>query len=144
MKFESKKDSFYTWTFWIVNFALLGTFFYALLFDDSLSSKIIGCLLTSSIILVSLVFWFNTYYVLTHDNLFIKYGFITKKVPLNTIRSINRSNTMVAGPAFATNKIEITYNNGSDHIFISPKDESVFIDQLVKSNDNTVSINLKI
>jgi len=139
MRFEAKKDTQYTVIFWVVILALLGTFIYALLFDDTTSSKIIGCVLTSSIILISALFWFNTYYMLVDDNLIIKYGFLTKTISIDSITSIHRTdNNLLAGPAYSLNKIEITYNNGSGQIFIAPQDELSFIDQLIAQSKNRI------
>lgn len=139
MRFKAKKDSFYIAIFWMILLILLATFMYALLFDETLSSKIVGCILTLSIIIVSVTFWFNTYYVIVDDKLLIKYGLINKDIPVHSIKSISRTNTMVAGPAFSTHKIVIHYNY--DQIFIAPENEKLFVDQLIKAN-NTIQLNI--
>lgn len=142
MKFEAKKDLEYIVIFWVVMFALLGTMIYAVLFDESLSSKIIGCSLITCIIFVSVIFWFNTYYVISDGHLIVQYGFIKKKIPINSIKSISRTKTLLAGPAFTINKILISYHQGNGLIFVGPENEKVFINRLIEVSKNTIQVDI--
>ena len=74
-------------------------------------------------ILLLLIF-FNVKYSLSDDELFVKNGFSTQRIPLKDIIYIIPTNSMLSAPALSLERIEIRYEGGS--IVISPKDKDGF------------------
>ncbi|HRG07012.1 MAG TPA: PH domain-containing protein [Cyclobacteriaceae bacterium] len=76
----------------------------------------------------------TTYYQIEGHNLRIKSGFIINKlIAINSIRKIQKSNSIFSSPAASLDRLEIFYNK-YDSILISPKDKEEFLAQLRNIN----------
>lgn len=76
---------------------------------------------------------FRTYYVIDEqERLIIFCGFRYATISIANIKSIKKSNSILAAPAASLNRIEICYNK--KRVDISPKDKSRFIDALLNIN----------
>jgi uncharacterized membrane protein YdbT with pleckstrin-like domain len=76
---------------------------------------------------IALVAWLavSTRYSLTPDALIIESGFRQASIPLNTIRSVRRTRTILAAPALSLDRLEITHAAGV--AVISPRHRERFL-----------------
>lgn len=76
-----------------------------------------------------------TYYAIDRDTLTIHGGLLykRKKIPVASIRKIEKTRTLVSAPAPSFDRLEIFYNR-FDSVVISPKDKAEFIAELIKLN----------
>lgn len=92
----------------------------------------VAVLLVTMLFIVHLIT--NTYYQIEHSALRIKSGFIINKlIAINSIRKIQKSNSIFSSPAASLDRLEIFYNK-YDSILISPKDKQEFLAQLRNIN----------
>jgi Bacterial PH domain len=83
----------------------------------------------------------TTFYQLEGKSLRIKSGFIINKlIMIDSIRKIQKSNSLFSSPAASLDRLEIFYNK-YDSILISPKDRQKFLAELQKINP-TIEINV--
>lgn len=83
----------------------------------------------------------TTYYEIEGKNLRIKSGFIINKlISIDSIRKIQKSNSIYSSPAASLDRIEIFYNK-YDSVLISPKYKQEFLAELRKIN-SAIEINL--
>jgi hypothetical protein len=76
----------------------------------------------------------TTFYQLEGKSLRIKSGFIINKlIAIESIRKIQKSNSLFSSPAASLDRLEIFYNK-YDSILISPKDKHKFLAELQKIN----------
>jgi len=76
----------------------------------------------------------TTYYLISNEVLRIKSGFMVNKfIPIDTIRAISETNNPVSSPANSLDRLEIKYSRKGT-IMVSPKNETEFINQLIKIN----------
>jgi Bacterial PH domain len=76
----------------------------------------------------------TTFYQLEGKSLRIKSGFIINKlIMIDSIRKIQKSNSLFSSPAASLDRLEIFYNK-YDSILISPKDKQKFLAELQKIN----------
>lgn len=92
----------------------------------------VAVLLVTMLFIVHLIT--TTYYQIEHGVLRIKSGFIINKlIAINSIRKIQKSNSIFSSPAASLDRLEIFYNK-YDSILISPKDKQEFLAQLRNIN----------
>lgn len=92
----------------------------------------VAVLLVTMLFIVHLIT--NTYYQIEHGALRIKSGFIINKhIAINSIRKIQKSNSIFSSPAASLDRLEIFYNK-YDSVLISPKDKQEFLAQLRNIN----------
>lgn len=79
-------------------------------------------------ILWALLFWlmFMTRYVVNEDELIIHGGIYKVRIPLNEIKSVESSNSVLAGPALSRDRLQIIYGDYKN-ILVSPKDKTGFL-----------------
>jgi hypothetical protein len=79
--------------------------------------------------------WFSTYYTIEGHELHYRSGVLHGTIKINTIRSISVNKTMYAGlkPALAKNGCIVSYNK-YDEIYMSPKEQELFVKELLKVN----------
>ncbi|MBX2914025.1 MAG: PH domain-containing protein [Cyclobacteriaceae bacterium] len=76
----------------------------------------------------------TTYYQIEGRNLRIKSGFIINKlIAIESIRKIQKSNSVFSSPAASLDRLEVFYNK-YDSVLISPKDKQNFLAQLLQIN----------
>ncbi|MEG0697900.1 MAG: PH domain-containing protein, partial [Algoriella sp.] len=67
-----------------------------------------------------------------------KSGFlVNKKIDINSITKISKTNNPISSPALSLDRIEIFYNK-YDSVIISPKNEQEFIQDLQKINSSII------
>lgn len=98
-----------------------------------------------AIILVTLLFIVHllttTFYQIEGSNLQIKSGFIVNKlIAIDSIRKIQKSNSLFSSPAASLDRLEVFYNK-YDSVLISPKYKQEFLAELRKINP-TIEINI--
>lgn len=91
-----------------------------------------------AIILVTLLFIVHllttTFYQIEGNNLQIKSGFIVNKlIAIDSIRKIQKSNSLFSSPAASLDRLEVFYNK-YDSVLISPKYKQEFLAELWKIN----------
>ena len=92
--------------------------------DSSIRRILFISLFTMPGAILLLLIFFNVKYSLSDDELFVKNGFSTQRIPLKDIIYIIPTNSMLSAPALSLERIEIRYEGGS--IVISPKDKDGF------------------
>ena len=92
--------------------------------DSSIRRILFISLFTMPGAILLLLIFFNVKYSLSDDELFVKNGFSTQRIPLKDIIYIIPTNSMLSAPALSLDRIEIKYEGGS--IVISPKDKEGF------------------
>ncbi|WP_426452655.1 PH domain-containing protein [Paenibacillus sp. S-38] len=126
-KFISKKDRVFAAIHWSIIIALV--------FLSSLSIYL-KYWFAIPLLLAPFAFflwtWFQTQYELRQDLLLIRSGPLCWKIPVSSIRKVNRTNNGTSSPALSLNRLEIIHEDGS--IFISPEHEQEFISKLKTMN----------
>jgi hypothetical protein len=103
----------------------------------STSSLIFSSIMALTLALIISLF-LNTKYIIDQNLLVIKSGFLmTKKVDIEKITRIVKTNSLLASPAPSFDRIEISYGK-FDSIIISPKDKIGFSNALKSINRNIV------
>ena len=92
--------------------------------DSSIRRILFISLFTMPGAILLLLIFFNVKYSLSDDELFVKNGFSTQRIPLKDIIYIIPTNSMLSAPALSLERIEIRYEGGS--IVISPKNKDGF------------------
>ena len=92
--------------------------------NSSIKRTVFISLFTMPGAILLLLIFFNVKYSLSDDELFVKNGFSTQRIPLKDIIYIIPTNSMLSAPALSLERIEIRYEGGS--IVISPKDKDGF------------------
>jgi hypothetical protein len=86
--------------------------------------------------------FFTTYYIVSINRLQVKCSFfINVVIPLNSIKEIKETSNPISSPAMSLDRLLILYNK-YDSIIISPKEQDVFINQLVEANPQ-IKVTLK-
>ena len=133
MKFKSKIDLL---MYIILAITLVTTIGFTVVFTvyDAFIVLRIICLFAMSVIsILSISVWVNTYYILEENELLIKRGFFSLRIPYKTITSVKPTKSLVTGTTMglSLDKLEIKYSHRhNDMIYISPKNKEEFINQL--------------
>ena len=136
--FKSKKDTLFTIIIFTI---LLLIVFIAIDIITKMSSllHIIPLLIILSV--ATLISWLfiRTYYIITHDTFYYFYGPFKGQIKLSSITKIKVNTTLWVGlkPATSMNGIIIYYNKFDD-IYISPKDNDLFVKTLIKVQPNII------
>lgn len=127
MKFESKKDLWLGLLIWIP--MIVGTV--ATIIDGD---GVVISIMVLSLILITVI-WFGTGYYIMSDTLEIKVGPFSSKIDIKEIKSIEDSRNPISSLALSLDRIKIVYGN-SRVVLISPKEKELFIEELLKINEN--------
>jgi len=98
-----------------------------------------------AILLITLLFIVHlittTFYQIDGNKLQIKSGFIVNKlIAIDSIRKIQKSNSLFSSPAASLDRLEVFYNK-YDSVLISPKYKQEFLAELRKINP-AIEINI--
>ncbi|WP_342647255.1 PH domain-containing protein [Mucilaginibacter sp. CSA2-8R] len=79
--------------------------------------------------------WFGTYYIIDGQQLKYRSGPINGSIPVASIRKITTGKTSFIGlkPSLDTHGCVLAYNK-YDEIYLSPKNQDLFVQELVKIN----------
>ncbi|MCG6185903.1 PH domain-containing protein [Maribellus maritimus] len=138
-KFSCKKSrSFGEFLITVSLFITLVAFGLPVILKDTID--LVAFIVSSLFILITiglfLWLWFGTYYIIDNEILIAKFGPLTWKVPINEISFIRLNQETIGGTwklTLSWKCIELKYKKPRS-IFISPNNQSVFIDRLVKIN----------
>ena len=97
----------------------------------SIAISSIPVILTLGILLPT---FFNTYYKINDQYLFIRSGFFSWTIPLSDIESMHPNKSLISSPALSTDRLKIVYGNKS--ILISPKDPLRFQKEIMVRKRN--------
>lgn len=143
MRFKVKKGMLVKLVFLVIPliFIALAVIFYLEQTEDYMSA-VIGLL---TVVLVDLIFLFSSVYALKEDYLYIRLGFISKKVYYEHIIAIEKDRMLPNNNfAMSMDVVKITLNKGLMRmVAISPEDRDVFIQEL-KSRCNHLESRKKI
>lgn len=93
------------------------------------------------LVVVFLLLWiyFGTWYQLTSTEFIYRSGPLRGKIPINEIREIVKGKTLYAGikPATAGKGLIIRFRK-FDEIYISPKTNDSFVDEILKRNPKII------
>lgn len=127
--FKAKFD----WWLVLVLISTCGFSIYAAIADGT---SWIGYLLIIGLFVVVLMMLFKTSYSVDESTLKIySFPFYNKKIPIESIVSIEYSRSLLSAPAPSLMRLEIIYNK-YDSILISPQNREAFIDEVLKHNAN--------
>ncbi|MCP4605984.1 MAG: PH domain-containing protein [Proteobacteria bacterium] len=128
-KYESKKD----WRMGVVVFIIPLMLWGLMPIIPNLYLFFIALVVTSLFTWI----WFDTNYRMDTEYLIYKSGPFRGKIPINNIKEINPRVRDWSGtrPALSFEYLRIKYNTYDD-IFIAPKDEGIFIEDIKNKNPN--------
>ena len=91
-----------------------------------------------TILFIAYLFVTTNYTIYNQQTLIVKSGFLmNKKIDINSITKISKTNNPISSPALSLDRIEIFYNK-YDSVIISPKNEQEFIQDLQKINSSII------
>ena len=91
-----------------------------------------------TILFIAYLFVTTNYTIYNQQTLIVKSGFlVNKKIDINSITKISKTNNPISSPALSLDRIEIFYNK-YDSVIISPKNEQEFIQDLQKINSSII------
>jgi hypothetical protein len=136
--FISSKSIFNCSILWIIAIGLL-----IILFIEKPEAKAPPIYIFNTIIIgiISMLIWIllDTKYSIKEEILYFYSGPFRGKININTIRKIERHSGLIVPvtykPALNTNGLIIRYNSFDD-IYISPNQEAIFLEELIKINPN--------
>lgn len=130
MRFKVKKGLLVKFVFLAIPlvFVALAVIFYVEQIEDYMSA-VISLL---SVVLIDFIFLFSSVYALKEDHLYIRLGFIFKKVYYDHIIAIEKDRMLPNNNfAMSMDVVKITLNKGLMRmVAISPEDRDVFIQEL--------------
>jgi hypothetical protein len=103
----------------------------------SISGLLITFFIAVTIVGLFIWLWFDTYYMIDKDILIAKSGPFVWRVPIGEIFLIRLNQKTIGGtwkPTLSWDSIELRYKKHHS-IYISPLDETRFLDSLIKIND---------
>lgn len=138
IRYKSRRDVF-TMTLYIVGilasiFIIVLSLIAAFVYDDAMSSfmLLMGIGIVGAFLAALLCNLFTTEYRLFDDVLEVKGGFSRKHVTYKQIYALQRTKKIFCFNALAREKLEVIYRGEGKRIYISPKDEALFIKDLKK------------
>jgi hypothetical protein len=141
--FVSSKNIFSCAILWIIALGLLIIIFIE---KPEAEAPPIYIFNTIMIGIISMIIWIllDTKYNIYEEILYYYSGPFRGKININSIRKIEHHSGLIVPvtykPALDTKGL-IIYYNSFDDIYISPKDEDVFLEELLKINPNIKVIN---
>ena len=96
----------------------------------------IGIVIILPIIVYIIDIFLNTFYIIENNELKVKCGFFyNKKIKIETIKKISKTNNIVNAPALSLKRIEVQFEKNKS-IILSPKHEDDIIKNIIKINPN--------
>lgn len=131
MIFKSKVDRWLATVIWGAVAACALPFF----LEDDVRSLVV------TFVMGVLVFylWGNTKYIVTEDTLIVKGGLFTKRISIDRIYKVTKTNNPLSAPALSMDRLEILYSPNMQMVLISPKDREAFVALLLEIN-NTIRV----
>ncbi len=91
------------------------------------------------VLLFVLYHFYNTVYTIDKNKLQVRCGlFSYRPIPIDAIKVVTRTNSIISAPASSFDRIQIDYLNDKS-IVISPKDKRRFINDMRQINPNIIN-----
>jgi hypothetical protein len=141
--FVSSKNSYSCALLWIISIGLLIIVFIE---KPEAEAPPIYIFNTIMIGIISMIIWIllDTKYSINEEILYYYSGPFRGKININSIRKIEHHSGLIVPvtykPALDTKGLIIHYNSFDD-IYISPEEEDVFLEELLKINPNITVVN---
>lgn len=134
MKFNSKVDNWLFITLWGTVLLCVWAIYQMLAGFFTQEVHVIALMLffvlvAASGIILPLLVLYRTYYVIKDDKLTVYGGFITWKIPLSSIRSVEPKRSWLSAPALSLDRLEIRYGRFGI-VYVSPRDQEGFVNAL--------------
>jgi len=127
--------------FLFMNLIAIGPILPAVIMNKNSYFTIVGLLFILVVLLLNWSMLFKTCYCIDNETLYIKSGFFySKTIPIENIRKIEETKNVFNAPALATKRLAITFNS-CDTVFVSPKDKTDFVMELLTLNPNIQQTN---
>jgi hypothetical protein len=130
IRYESRKDKWFTIIIWLTILICFFTIAIVSIKGENLVFDIIFTLLMLGTVLFLLFTYYDTYYILSDKELFIKSGFIKQTIPLETIKELKKVTDILSSPALSVKRIRITHQKSFVGVQISPEDRDEFLTEI--------------
>ena len=140
MKFESKKDLFFSGTILVMCSLLISITVAGVLNGKMETSEYWVLIVVLGVVILLLSLFFNTHYNLSKEHgLIYQSGPFKGKINIDRITKVEKGKTLWVGlkPATARKGLIIKYDLYSE-IYISPKTNESFIEKLLELNPNII------
>lgn len=141
MKYRGEKyNSMWDWTTWLLLGIVALCCIWPCFTDDGIAPIIIGFIALAFM----LICFLGIYYKIDGDNLVVYTFFRPTAFPINKIKTIRHTNSVLSSPATSlTHRLAITFNDrmilrSSTPLIISPVRQDEFIRRLIALNPNIV------
>nr|WKN35358.1 PH domain-containing protein [Tunicatimonas sp. TK19036] len=103
--------------------------------------QVIPLVILLLLVIITYYMWRNTFYRIEKHTLKYRVGFFEGSLDINSINSIRQAHYILAGnrPAMSLQGLLIRYNQ-SHQLYVSPKNEAEFINELQKVNHTIVVV----
>ena len=130
MKFYAKKDMTFRILIWGSVLLFLGLsvgLFIPIYHEAGLVASITFSFIFGIFAIVILWLWYRTFYVVTNEHLIIYIGPFKRRVELNTITKIEKTNVPLASIALSKERYFLYYNT-NDYTIIAPENIEKFVE----------------
>lgn len=124
MIFQTKKDVWLGFLFWIPSLLLIWAFI-----DSVTNRDWLAIVLLPIVIILLLLIWFRTYYKIEDHLLIIVSGPFKQQIDIHDISSLRYTKGILAAPSLSLERIEINTTK-FETVQISPKKQAAFIQAL--------------
>ena len=124
MKFHSAVD---TWFYLLVLIIPGALFIFVVISIGTENTEVMGAIGVVAVFSLGLPVWVlrSTYYLVDAGTLKVRSGPFSWSIPLNEIKSVKRSRSLLSSPALSLNRLKIQYGRGRT-LLVSPKDMAGF------------------
>lgn len=130
MKFHAKKDMTFRILIWVSVFLFLGLsvgLFIPIYHEAGLAASITFSFIFGIFAILILWLWYRTFYVVTNEHLMIHIGPFKRRVELNSITRIEKTNAPLASIALSKERYNLYYN-AYDYTIIAPENIEKFVE----------------
>ncbi|WP_217586840.1 PH domain-containing protein [Lentibacillus saliphilus] len=130
MKFHAKKDMTFRILIWGSVLLFLGLsvgLFIPIYHEAGFAASITFSFIFGIFVIIILWLWYRTFYVVTNEHLIIHIGPFKRRVELNTIKKIEKSNVPLASVALSKERYFLYYN-ANDYTIIAPENIEKFVE----------------
>lgn len=122
--FRSKIDA------WLVIVFLSPLVLFAALMPSTTAGSALLVVALTAVLILALGVWLvlTTSYTIGPDELIVRCGPLTERVPLRSITAVSASRSLLSSPALSLDRLAIFHGSGS--VLISPRDKRGFLTEL--------------
>jgi len=127
-RFYSRKDRWLSIIIWGTILVCILTIILISVDGKSFVFDLFFALLMIGLILFILSIYFNTYYEISEQDVFIRSGIMKQRIPLESIKEMKKVTDILSSPALSSKRILIKHRKSYIGVQISPLDRDEFID----------------